>query len=238
MSTFVEPVPASGAARERGRVAAPLTLTGVTKRWSTLPDPVLNRVDLALDAGTLTWIGGANGAGKTTLLRIAAGLIRPDRGRVHAFGLDPVRDRREFARRVALLSAHSAGLYNRLRVRDHLNFAARIAMLPRSERPEAIRAAIDAFGVEPLLDRRSDRLSMGQRQRVRLAMTFLAPAGVLLLDEPLNSLDDDAAALLDGAVRDALDANAAVVWCSPKGSPPATALDRALVIDSGRLVPA
>ena len=74
-----EGVPAPG--------AVPLSLNGVSKRWRKDLPPVLTDVDLVLDIGTRTWVGGRNGAGKTTLLRIAAGLIDPDRGSGQRLGL-------------------------------------------------------------------------------------------------------------------------------------------------------
>ncbi len=58
--------------------AFPLAIRNVSKRWRKDLPLVLDDVDLALEPGTLTWVGGRNGAGKTTLLRIAAGLIEPE----------------------------------------------------------------------------------------------------------------------------------------------------------------
>src|SRR4051794_25954498 len=69
----------------------PLDAWGLVKRWPRNPAPVLNGVDLSLEPGDLTWIGGRNGVGKTTLLRILAGLIGPDDGEVRAFGAHPFR---------------------------------------------------------------------------------------------------------------------------------------------------
>jgi ABC-type multidrug transport system ATPase subunit len=63
--------------------------------------------------------------------------------------------------------------------------------------------------------RRVDRLSMGQRQRVRLAIAFLHDPSVLLLDEPNTSLDDDGLGLVEAALLECTRRGASVLWCSP-----------------------
>ena len=90
-----------------------LVLDGLVTAWPKQP-PVVDGVSLTLRRGQVVWIGGRNGVGKTTLLRIAAGLIRAERGTVSALGLSPERDRRRFQRHVALLSAGDRGLFARL----------------------------------------------------------------------------------------------------------------------------
>jgi ABC-2 type transport system ATP-binding protein len=216
----------------------PLALRGVCKRWGKDQQPVLEEVDLTLDLGTLTWIGGRNGAGKTTLLRIAAGLIEPDRGRASVYGNTPARNRARYQRRVSLLPAGDRGLYARLTVRRQIEFWARIAMVPPQRVKRAVEAAIVAFELEELADRRVDRLSMGQRQRLRISMTFLAEHDVVLLDEPLTSLDDEGAATLDRAIEAMLDRGGAVLWCSPSGENMDRDFDQRWLLEHGRLMPA
>jgi ABC-type multidrug transport system ATPase subunit len=162
--------------------------------------PVLYGIDLSLAAGTAVLLTGRNGARKTTLLRVASGLITPDCGHVNVYGLCPERSRREFHRRVALLSPGDSGLYARLSVRRHLDLAGRLALMARSERADAVERAIQDFDLRPLADGRVDRLSMGQRQRVRVAMAFLPDPQLVLLDEPGTSLDEPSVAVLNAAV--------------------------------------
>jgi ABC-2 type transport system ATP-binding protein len=218
--------------------ALPLALRGVAKRWHKDQAPVLDGVDLDIDIGTSTWIGGRNGIGKTTLLRISAGLIDPDRGRAQAWGFTATERRERYQRLISLLPAGDRGLYARLTVRRQLQFWARIAMVDRQRAPAAVEEAIDAFALRELAGRRVDRMSMGQRQRVRIAMTFLAEPEVVLLDEPLTSLDSEGTEILDRAIDGLLGRGGALLWCSPEGERLERKFDTKLVLERGRLVAA
>lgn len=212
-----------------------LTIAGVSKQWRRKQTPVLRDVSLAVPPGAVVHIGGANGAGKTTLLRIVAGLLEPDVGRASVAGLDPVRDRRAYQQRIGFLSATTAGLYARLTVAQHLDYWARVAFLPRSTREFSIEDALDRFGLRPIETRRVDRMSMGQRQRVRLAMAFLHEPDAVLLDEPDNSLDEDGRELLVGAVRELTSRGGVTLWCSPTGEDVGVEPDARYVIESAQL---
>jgi ABC-2 type transport system ATP-binding protein len=216
----------------------PLAIRNVTKRWRKDLPPVLEAVDLTLEPGTLTWVGGRNGAGKTTMLRIAAGLIEPEQGRAEVWGVSVRENRVRYQTLVSFLPAGDRGLYARLTVRRQLEFWARISMVPRAQVRQSVEGAIEAFDLGELADRRVDRMSMGQRQRLRIAMTFLAGPEIVLLDEPLTSLDDEGAALLLAAIRRLLEADGAVLWCSPSGEHLDMRFDARWVIDHGRLAPA
>jgi len=212
-----------------------LVLEGIRKRWKRNPNPVLEGVDLSLHPGTTTWVGGRNGVGKTTLLRIAAGLIGADAGTVSLQGLDPERDRRAYMRLVGLLTAGDRGIYARFSPRQHLDWCARVALIPRAQREERVAHAIDDFELQELIDRRADRLSLGQRQRLRLAMTFLHQPLLVFLDEPLNSLDDEGGARLLGAVKALTERGGALLWASPPSDQRDIAFDRTYLLDEGLL---
>jgi ABC-2 type transport system ATP-binding protein len=212
-----------------------LGLKGISKRWHRKAPPVLDGIDLTLAPGTAVLLTGRNGAGKTTLLRVASGLITPDSGEVTVRGLSPERSRREFHRRVALLSPGNSGLYARLSVRRHLDLAGRLALMARPERAEAVERVIDDFELRPLANGRVDRLSMGQRQRVRVAMAFLHQPLLVLLDEPGTSLDEPGVGVLNAAVSGLLERGGAAIWCEPAGSRSDFAFDRRLKLEEGGL---
>ena len=145
--------------------------------------PVLADVSLAVAPGEVLAIEGESGAGKTTLLRAAAGLV-PHAGAVRA------------AARPALVFQHHA-LARRLTARDNvmvgalgrMGFArAALRLWPAAERALAAEC-LARVGLAPLAARRADTLSGGQRQRVAIARALMQRAPVLLVDEPVASLD-------------------------------------------------
>lgn len=216
-----------------------LTLQGIRKRWPGADRPVLNDVTLEVAPGTAVHLSGANGVGKTTLLRIAAGLIRPEAGTVRFGELDVEADRTSFHRRIGFLAAASTGLYARLTVRDHLRFWSRMALMDGAERGPACARVLDTFALRELADRRVDRLSMGQRQRVRLAGAVIHDPAVVMLDEPTTSLDEDGIALLGAEIHRLRSAQRAVIVCAPSAETEAgMRFDRRLVLREGRLVEA
>jgi ABC-2 type transport system ATP-binding protein len=224
---------------DRGEPEPLIVFEGIWRHWGKGQNrwPVLRGVDLECDKGTATRIEGKNGAGKTTLLRIGTGILAPDAGTVTVDGLTNDQRWSEYHKRIGFLSAGDRGLYPRFSVRGHLEYVARISFIPKAERDRAIEEMIRSFELAPLLERRADRLSQGQRQRLRLALTFIHQPKALLLDEPRNSLDSDGLHMLTQAVEYALQRGAAVVWCSPTGEDQPISFDRDLVIEDGRLRP-
>jgi ABC-2 type transport system ATP-binding protein len=218
--------------------ASPLSMLNVCKRWRKNLPPVLDRLDLTLEPGTTTWVGGRNGVGKTTMMRIAAGLIAPEHGRAEVWGLTASENRARYQRLVSFLPAGDRGLYARLTVRRQLEFWGRIALLERAALREGIEETIDGFDLRELADRRVDRMSMGQRQRLRIAMTFLAQPEIVLLDEPLTSLDTEGGVLLETAIDEVLARDGVVLWCSPSGEQVERTFDARWVLERGRLVAA
>jgi len=209
------------------RDTTPLELEDLYHRWKGLNPPVLDGVSLTLRAGEVTWIGGRNGVGKTTLLRLAAGILLPQRGSVRIGELTPASKGNHYRRQIGFLSAGDRSLQARMRVAQQLDYWARLAYVPRGRRAELVAVNLRRFGLEEFAERRVDRMSQGQRQRIRLAMAFLHEPRVILLDEPRNSLDDDGYQLLGEQIERAAGDGTTILWCSPRGE------DRVLTSDTG-----
>src|SRR5579859_6616246 len=212
----------------------PLVLDAVHRAWGRRE--ILRGACLTLTPGTAAWLGGPNGAGKTTLLRIAAGLLAPQRGRVSLLGLDPENSRRAYQQRLGFLSAGDRGLTARLTALQNLELWSALALVPRASRRRLIEQAIVRFALRDLAPQRVDRLSMGQRQRVRLAMAFLHEPAVVLLDEPHTSLDDLELGLLEDAIAQVTGRGGAVLWCSPTRAGLPIPADESYRLEAGRVV--
>jgi ABC-type Fe3+/spermidine/putrescine transport system ATPase subunit len=148
---------------------------------------VLRRLSLQIPAGTRTVVVGPSGAGKTTLLRAIAGLQPLLEGQVWLDGrrLDTVPAHR---RRVAVVFQEPR-LLPHLDVVDNVAFGLRAARVPRAARRARANALLDEVGLAGFASRRVDGLSGGEQQRVALARALCVLPDLLLLDEPLASVD-------------------------------------------------
>jgi heme exporter protein A len=149
----------------------------------------LRDVSFTLPAGATVAVFGANGAGKTTLLRILAGLLRPHAGRASVLGAELPREAYRTRGRTGLL-AHEPLLYRDLTVRENLRFHARLHRVG-GERVEALCAQV---GLSARADDPLRTLSRGMTQRAAICRAVLHAPDLLLLDEPLASLDPGGAA--------------------------------------------
>jgi heme exporter protein A len=152
----------------------------------------LARVTLELPRGATLAVFGANGAGKTTLLRILATLLRPHTGSVRVLGHALPREGWAVRGRIGLL-AHEPLLYRDLTVRENLRFHARLHAVA----VERIDALLDAVGMTRRADEPVRALSRGMMQRVAICRAVLHSPELLLLDEPLASLDPGAAGAVE-----------------------------------------
>jgi ABC-2 type transport system ATP-binding protein len=211
-----------------------LVFDGVGKSWGD--EVVLDGVDLVVPAGGVVGIAGGNGVGKTTLLRVATGIITPDTGSVLFSGRPTEEDLAGFRQAIGFLSAGDRGLYARLTVRHNLDFWGGLAGFSRRRRVELIEVALTKFEIEHLAESRADRLSMGQRQRVRLALTFLHEPRIVLLDEPRTSLDEAGIAAMERAVGDLVATGGCALVVSPETDE--QAVDVGWVLRDGALHPA
>jgi molybdate transport system ATP-binding protein len=196
-------------------------------------------VDVALDAadGETVAVLGPNGAGKSTLLAVAAGLLRPDSGRVTLDGAEltgPSAWVPPHARRIALL-AQDPLLFPHLSALENVAFGPRSRGTPRRTAREQARAWLEDVGVADLADRRPGQLSGGQAQRVAVARALAADPRVLLLDEPMAALDVAVRPALRQTLRRVL-ADRTVVLVTHDVLDALLLADRVVVIDEGRVV--
>jgi ABC-2 type transport system ATP-binding protein len=189
----------------------------------------LRDVDVSVPAGSITALVGPNGAGKSTLIKAGIGFERPTAGRVFVDGVDPWKERGRAIRRVGYVP-QSPSLYRELTVDDHVRLA---ATLRRGFDVDLARRRLDQLAIP--LRSRADELSGGQQAQVGLALALGTRAPVLLLDEPLASLDPLARREFLHVLVDAVRADGATALLSSHViTDIEQACDRLLVLGGGR----
>ncbi|RLA58990.1 MAG: ABC transporter ATP-binding protein [Gammaproteobacteria bacterium] len=169
---------------------ASLVFEGVSKTFTTGDRSVtaLQSLDIRIQAGKVTGLIGPDGAGKTTLMRLAAGLLLPDAGSIHALGMDVVRQPLQVQSSVGYMPQRF-GLYEDLSVQENLELYADLQGLGRAERAASYQELMHMTGLAPFTRRLAGRLSGGMKQKLGLACTLVRPPRLLLLDEPTVGVD-------------------------------------------------
>ena len=157
-------------------------------------------VDFRAADGCITGLLGPNGAGKTTTLRMAAALIEPDAGEVRVDGIRMAAEPPRALARMGMLS-DARGLYPRLTARENIVYFGRLhgmSTVAATQRAETLAAMLD---MQPLLDRRTDGFSQGERMKTALARALVHDPPNIVLDEPTNGLDVPATRALRDTLR-------------------------------------
>jgi tungstate transport system ATP-binding protein len=191
---------------------------------------IIDRVSFELAPGPRTVILGANGAGKSVLMRLMHGLLRPTGGEVAWRESDPERLRRRqamvFQRPVLLRRSALA----------NLEYALEIAGVPRAERRQRARRALEAVGLASLAARPARVLSGGEQQRLALARAWSLRPQVLFLDEPTASLDPSARQAIEAAIEAIHAEGAKIVMVTHNLGQARRLGDEVLFIHQGRLI--
>jgi spermidine/putrescine transport system ATP-binding protein len=168
-------------ARRGGRVE----LVDLVKRFGDVA--AVDGISLDIPAGEFFSLLGPSGCGKTTTLRIIGGFERPDAGRILLDGRDMAQTPPH--RRPVNTVFQSYALFPHLNVRDNVAFGLRFQNVPKEEAHRQVATVLGLVQLAGFEERRPAQLSGGQQQRVALARALILNPDVLLLDEPLGSLD-------------------------------------------------
>ncbi len=156
-------------------------------------------VDFTAANGAITGLLGANGAGKTTTLRMAAALIEPDQGHIRVDGIDVAQQPQQALARMGMLS-DARGLYPRLTARENIIYFGRLHGMSTEAASARADVLAQVLEMKPLLDRRTEGFSQGERMKTALARALVHDPANIVLDEPTNGLD----VLATRALREAL----------------------------------
>ncbi|WP_184087083.1 molybdenum ABC transporter ATP-binding protein [Afipia massiliensis] len=189
--------------------------------------------------GLVTGLFGNSGAGKTSIVNMIAGLTKPDRGRI-SLGGDVLDDSASglhvppHRRRIGYVF-QDARLFPHLSVQQNLDYGRRMNRLGHDAAAE--KHTIDLLDIGHLLDRRPAQLSGGERQRVALGRALLAKPRLLLLDEPLGSLDEERKAeILPYFIRLRDDASVPMVFVSHDAGEMRRLATNVVILKRGKVV--
>jgi multiple sugar transport system ATP-binding protein len=163
-----------------------VSLVGVSKAYDQGAE-VLSGLDLHIETGELLVLLGPSGSGKSTILRLIAGLEAPTRGRVLFDGEDvtqiPTR------RRNVAMVHQGGGLYPHLTARNNIRFPLAMRRVSKPDTDREVEVGATNLGIRALLGKMPAELSAGHRHSVATARALVQESNVLLMDEPLASLD-------------------------------------------------
>lgn len=192
-------------------------------------------LDLDVPAGRSLALLGHNGSGKSTLLQLIAGHLRPTHGRVEVEGNDLASpEGRQHARRAVAVGGATGAFYPDLTVAEHLTLVAAAHEVP--DVPARVEAMLMQQGLSARRDALPAQLSTGLRQKLDLALAFIRPARVLLLDEPDRGLDPAARAELWTEVARRRTAGITLLLASHHPADIAPLVDEVLLLELGEVL--
>lgn len=163
-----------------------IACSGLSKRYGNVV--ALQNLDLAVPQGSIFGFLGPNGAGKSTTIRILATLARPTSGDALVMGASVTASPDQARRSVGYLPQEPA-FPGWMRGREFLHFEAELAGVPVAERAARVDEVLETVGLTEAGNRRAGGYSGGMKQRLGFAQALLGRPPVLILDEPISSLD-------------------------------------------------
>jgi len=212
---------------------AAIVARGLSKRFGKVV--ALEGLDLEVPRGIVFGLLGPNGAGKTTTIRLLTGLARPTAGSATVAGAE-VRfgDGLDARRRVGVLD-QDPRFYGWMTGRELLSFAATLTGVTRDTLPGRVDTILERVGLTDAANRRISGYSGGMRQRLGIGQALIGDPEILILDEPVSSLDPEGRRdllSLIGKLRE----EATVVFSTHVLSDVERVCDRVAILDHGRLV--
>jgi sodium transport system ATP-binding protein len=195
----------------------------------------LRDISFRAEDGQVTGLLGPNGAGKTTTLRILYTILKPDSGTACIDGSDTAQQAAEVQRCIGALP-DSKGLYPRLSARENIRYFGQLHDLDGPALEARIEALVKMLEMEPIIDRRTEGFSTGERMKVAIARALVHDPRNILLDEPTAGLDVMSTRAMRTFIRRLRDEGKCVLFSSHIMQEVSALCDRIVVVSAGLVV--
>jgi len=219
--------------RTNGAMAPVVAVDNLSFSYGTAP--VLQELDLSVNAGEVVCLLGPNGVGKTTLVENLLGSLAPTSGSIRVLGTDPRRAGADFWARVGLVQQNWTD-HAKWRVADQLEWI-RAIQLTASPSAMGVTEVLDAVGLADKTTSRLSRLSGGQRRTIDFAAALMGRPELLVMDEPTTGLDPVSKAHLHDLILQRVDDDNATILMTTHDLAEAERIaSRILIMSRGRII--
>ena len=194
---------------------------------------ILHDVDLHIPQGVTLGIIGKSGAGKTTFLKLISGLLQPEQGSVNTLRQNPVENKMKISNRIAVLFADIPVFDERFSLIDCFEEIRIMYGMKQKEYDERLDYISEAFGFTENLLSKPKQLSLGQKRRAELGLTFLRDAELYIFDEPCIGLDQNGKAAFYKLIEEKKREGKTILVSSHDMEDISKIADRVLLLDKG-----
>ena len=196
--------------------------------------PILTDLNFRLETGDRLALLGPNGSGKTLLIKILATLIKPTSGSIEIAGYDAMKDVRTVRPLLGYIPQTFEG-YPTLSIQEYLEFFAAAYELDKGQRATGIQDVLDLMDLATLRDDKIEHLSLGQKQRLCLAKTFLHDPSLWLIDAPIALLDPQGQAEMGALIQELGEMGKTVILATNSLTDVITLCNRVGILSGGHL---
>ena len=194
---------------------------------------ILHDIDLHIPRGITLGIIGASGTGKTTFLKLASGLLKPESGSIFTLRKNPLEGQKKFADRIAVLYADIPLYDEELSIMDGLDQMRLIYGIKKDVFQERLNHVMEVLDFADIVHSKPKSLSLGQKRRAELGMTFIRDAELYIFDEPCIGLDQNAKAGFYELVQEKKREGKTLLVSSHSMEDITTISDRVLLLNKG-----
>lgn len=192
-------------------------------------------VSFTVQPGKILSLLGPNGAGKTTTVQMLGGYLAPTSGSVLIDGVDREKLPHQGRNHLGVVFGGDLGFYARASAQDNLHFFANLKGLPRKTIPAEVRRVLELTDLADVAKKPAGQFSRGMRQRLHIARALLGSPDILLLDEPTDGLDVEAAQTVRNIIAQLARQGAAILLTSHAMNEIEALADEVILLGGGKI---